>query len=60
MKAIYRGKLYHVIDDVNDDLLLEGMKDGIIPKFWVGYSDPDLLIDPTDAEISYLIEGEDW
>ena len=44
MKAIYKGKIYHLMEVRGNDVEL---------GFFVEYSDPNLIIDPTDDEINY-------
>jgi hypothetical protein len=47
MKAIWRGKVYHVEDDDGNNVHLHG---GVV----VPFSDADLVIDPTDGELEGL------
>lgn len=48
MKALYKNKLYYVIETEGDNVQLRS-GDTVIT---VPLSDPDLIIDPTDDEVS--------
>lgn len=56
MKAIYTPKpdLYVVVDDDSDSVLLEPVGGDEDQRIWVDYSDPSLILDPTDGEIEDL------
>jgi hypothetical protein len=61
MKAIYKGDLYQVTGDTGDMVQLVRVADlGADPyRLTVDYGDPDLLIDPTDAEVAEVAEDRD-
>jgi hypothetical protein len=54
MKAIWKDKLYVVIDTVANDIILESISDD--KKFLVPLSDKTLIIDPTDDEVGAIEE----
>jgi hypothetical protein len=54
LKAIYKGKLYYVIETEWENIQLRG-KDGVIT---VDLADPDLIIDPTDDEVSHANKNQ--
>lgn len=45
---MYQNSLYTVIDDDGVGLLIENER----VRGWVSYSDPDLIIDPTDDDVA--------
>ena len=47
MKAIFEGKLFSVVDDNSDGLILE--RKGM--QITVEYGDETLIVDPTDSEL---------
>lgn len=51
MKAIYKGKLYTIVDDDGGAVKLRSLD--IDMDIWVsyGFGPPDLIIDPTDTQI---------
>jgi hypothetical protein len=51
MKAIYKGKLYNLDDDLNKVALIDP-ETGLLTS--ADYGDPDLIIDPTDDEINNI------
>lgn len=55
MYAIYNGKLYDVGDDLGAVKLSE-VATG--KKIEVSYSDPALIIDPTDDQINNILPDE--
>jgi hypothetical protein len=56
MKAIYKGKLYRVGDNLNEiDLFDDVEAEGTGTRLTIPYSTPDLIIDPTDDEINNIL-----
>ena len=51
MKAIWQGQEYYIIEDDGDGVLLEPATGTEDNRFYVSYSDPTLIIDPTDGEL---------
>lgn len=49
MKAIYRGKIYRLADNLNVAVLID---DDEASELHVSYGDPDLIVDPTCSDIS--------
>jgi hypothetical protein len=49
MKALYKGKLYRLADNLNMAVLID---DEEASETHVSYGDPDLIIDPTDTQIN--------
>jgi hypothetical protein len=59
MNAIYKGKLYRVGDNLNKiDLIDDVEAEGTGSTTTVPYSDPDIIIDPTDDEVNNLLDNE--
>jgi len=56
MKAIYQGKLWHVMDDDGGGLFLERADGSLIHA---PYDDPSLIVDPTDDEVELAAAGID-
>lgn len=56
MKAIYKGKLYDLGDELQQCELRE-VDTGIITS--VSFGDPELIIDPTDDEINNILPDAD-
>ena len=54
MKVLLRGQdvLCVVVEDDGDSLLLEPVDGDEDQWFWVELSDPRLVIDPTDADLT--------
>lgn len=50
MKAIFKGKLYHVEDDVGLEWVALSRPGE--PDILVDYGNSDLIIDPTDGEVA--------
>ncbi len=48
MKAVYNSRIYTVGSDTPDAVYLDGLAEP------VHYSDPNLIIDPTDDEVAGL------
>jgi hypothetical protein len=57
MKAIYKGKLYTIVDDCTNMVDLVSMDDDT--KLSVMWSDPSLILDPTDDEINNILPDAD-
>lgn len=60
MKAIYKGKLYTMADNLNvaeliDDVDATGSGNAI----FIDFADPHLIIDPTDDEINNILPDAD-
>lgn len=51
MKAIYKGKLYNLGDELQTCELFDPETNAILG---VSYGDPELIIDPTDDEINNI------
>jgi len=56
MNAIYKQRLYNIVDDVME-VTLDGAG---AQQFNVPYEDPDLIIDPTDDEVADAINLAEW
>jgi hypothetical protein len=56
MNALYKNRIYNIVDDVMV-VTLDGA--GVQP-FDVYYDDPDLVIDPTDDEVADAINLAEW
>ncbi len=56
MKAIYKNRIYNVVDSAAD-ITLQG-KD--LRPFDVSFGDPELTIDPTDAELADATNLAEW
>lgn len=56
MKAIYRQKdiLCVVVEDDGGNVLLEPVDGDEDQRFWVGFDDENLVLDPTDEEVAKL------
>jgi hypothetical protein len=51
-QAIYRGRLATITDDTGDGVILDG-------ELFVSYGDHGLFIDPTDAQIEAVEQGNE-
>lgn len=58
MKALYKGRVYHVVDEAHGSTGLvlgwnrETPSGKTVPAYReVDYSDPDLIVDPTDSDL---------
>ncbi len=56
MKAIYKNRIYNVVDSAAD-LTLEGQS---IKPFHVSFADPQLIVDPTDDEVAESENLAEW
>lgn len=57
MKAIYKGKLYSIVDDNGSEVKLQSLDADVDMTIWVsyGFGAPDFIIDPTDDEINNIL-----
>jgi hypothetical protein len=60
MKAIYKGKLYQMGDNMQHVALIDTVEaTGTGVTVYVPWSDPELIIDPTDDQINNMDEPSD-
>lgn len=56
MNAIYKGKLYRLGDNMQHVELIDSVEtEGTGTTITVPWSDPELIVDPTDDEINNIL-----
>lgn len=56
MKAIYAHRTYClIVEDTSEGVLLEPVYGSNDQRFWAGYDDPNLMIDPTDEDVDEIV-----